>query len=130
MSSQLVPITAPMLPALVGASGDRAGVRFLEFFAAQIRNPHTRRAYARAVGEFLAWSECVGLTSLASVQPLARRDLDRGSDAPGLGPDRQAAARRRSTSVRLARDRPGGAGKSGSLSEAKEPQLIAFSLRP
>jgi len=70
MSSQLVPITAPMLPALVTASGERAGVRFLEFFAAQIRNPHTRRAYARAVGEFLSWCEGVGLTSLAAVQPL------------------------------------------------------------
>jgi hypothetical protein len=32
-------------------------VRFLEFFAANIRNPHTRRAYARAVVEFLAWCE-------------------------------------------------------------------------
>jgi site-specific recombinase XerD len=45
-------------------------VRFLEFFAAQIRNPHTRRAYARAVGEFLAWCESKGVSSLAAVQPL------------------------------------------------------------
>jgi hypothetical protein len=29
-------------------------MRFLEFFAANIRNPHTRRAYYRAAGEFLA----------------------------------------------------------------------------
>jgi hypothetical protein len=36
------------LPALVTAAGDRAGSRFFEFFAAQIRNPHTRRAHARA----------------------------------------------------------------------------------
>ncbi len=35
---------APVLPVLVTASGDRAGMRFLEFFAAQIRNPHTLRA--------------------------------------------------------------------------------------
>jgi hypothetical protein len=34
--------------ALVAAAGDCAGIRFLEFFAANIRNPHTRRAYARA----------------------------------------------------------------------------------
>ena len=33
----------------------RARTRFLEFFAANIRNPPTRRAYSRAVGEFLAW---------------------------------------------------------------------------
>jgi hypothetical protein len=29
-------------PALVAAAGDQAGVRFLEFFAANIRNAHTR----------------------------------------------------------------------------------------
>jgi hypothetical protein len=27
-------------------------MRFLEFFAANIRNPHTRRAYGRAAEEF------------------------------------------------------------------------------
>lgn len=40
-------------PGLVAAAGERAGIRFLEFFASAIRNPHTRRAYARAAGEFL-----------------------------------------------------------------------------
>jgi hypothetical protein len=29
--------------ALIGASGNRAGLRFLELFAASICNPHTRR---------------------------------------------------------------------------------------
>jgi hypothetical protein len=43
------------LPALIAAAGDRATRRFLEFFAATLRNPHTRRAYGRACGEFLAW---------------------------------------------------------------------------
>jgi hypothetical protein len=38
------------LPVVVAAAGERAGVRFLEFFASAIRNPHTRRAYARAAG--------------------------------------------------------------------------------
>jgi site-specific recombinase XerD len=71
--SQLVRVSPPAhtaMPALVKASGKRAGIRFLEFFAAQIRNPHTRRAYARAVGEFLAWCQSVGVTSLPQVQPL------------------------------------------------------------
>ena len=61
------------LPALVAASGERAGVRFLEFFAAAIRNPHTRRAYARATADFLAWCEAeaeAGAGSIAAVQPL------------------------------------------------------------
>jgi hypothetical protein len=47
--------TPPKLPMLVTAAGERAGIRFLEFFAANVRNPHTRRAYTRAAEEFLAW---------------------------------------------------------------------------
>lgn len=35
---------APALPALISAAGDRAELRFLEFFAATIRNPNTRRS--------------------------------------------------------------------------------------
>ena len=68
--NQLASLSRPSFPALVAASGDRAGIRFLEFFAANIRNPHTRRAYARAVGEFLAWCESASVASLAAVQPL------------------------------------------------------------
>jgi hypothetical protein len=33
------------LSALAAAAGERASKRFLEFFAANIRNPHMRRAY-------------------------------------------------------------------------------------
>jgi site-specific recombinase XerC len=58
------------LPALVAAAGERAGMRFLEFFAANIRNPHTRRAYARAADEFLAWCSSVGVPSIGAVQPV------------------------------------------------------------
>lgn len=60
----------PVLPALIVAAGGRAGTRFIEFFASTIRNPHTRRAYARAVGDFLAWCEAHGVASIAAVQPL------------------------------------------------------------
>jgi site-specific recombinase XerC len=42
--------------------------RFLEFFAANIRNPHTRRAYARAADEFLAWCAAAGVPSIGAVQ--------------------------------------------------------------
>jgi hypothetical protein len=42
--NQLVLISSPTLPALVVAAGERASIRFLEFFAANIRNPHTRLA--------------------------------------------------------------------------------------
>jgi hypothetical protein len=47
MNNLLAP-SALQLPALVAVAGERASMRFLEFFAANIRNPHTRRAYYRA----------------------------------------------------------------------------------
>lgn len=66
---RLAPV-ATVLPALVDASGEHARIRFLEFFAACIRNPHTRRAYARAAAEFLAWCQGRGVGSLGQVQPM------------------------------------------------------------
>ncbi|MBK5125685.1 tyrosine-type recombinase/integrase [Burkholderia sp. R-69980] len=68
--NQLVTFNSITTPALVVAAGERAGVRFLEFFASAIRNPHTRRAYARAAGDFLAWCAGAGVTSITAVQPL------------------------------------------------------------
>ncbi|WP_339502769.1 tyrosine-type recombinase/integrase [Pseudomonas silesiensis] len=59
-----------LVPVLVSHAGERAGVRFLEFFTANIRNANTRRAYARAVTEFLTWCHAVGVPSLAAVAPL------------------------------------------------------------
>ena len=66
----LTPVTASALPQLVAAAGERASMRFLEFFAANIRNPHTRRAYARAADKFLAWCASAGVPSIAAVQPV------------------------------------------------------------
>jgi hypothetical protein len=40
----------------------------VEFFTANIRNPHTRRAYARACGRFFAWCETRDLT-LTTIRP-------------------------------------------------------------
>ena len=54
MSALLAPAGLAAVPAIVASAGERAGVRFLEFFASAIRNPHTRRAYARAASDFLA----------------------------------------------------------------------------
>jgi hypothetical protein len=51
-----------IVPALIADAGDAAGWRYVEFFTANIRNPHTRRAYARACGRFFAWCEERGLT--------------------------------------------------------------------
>ena len=70
--SSLTPLSAGTreLSALVATAGARAQTRFFEFFAAQIRNKHTRRAYAQAMREFLAWCESAGVASIAHVKPL------------------------------------------------------------
>jgi hypothetical protein len=41
------------LPFRVGRAGDRAALRFLEFFTVHIRNPNTGAAYSLAAAEFL-----------------------------------------------------------------------------
>ena len=67
--NQLVPITSAALPTLVAAAGEEASIRFLEFFAANIRKSHTRRV-TRAAEEFLAWCADAGVPSIAAVQPV------------------------------------------------------------
>jgi site-specific recombinase XerD len=59
-----------VIPAIVAGAGERASRRFLEFFAATIRNPNTRAAYHRAVARFLAWCERHGIGELALIEPL------------------------------------------------------------
>ena len=44
-------------PRLIVAAGEDAMKRFIEFFTANIRNPNTRGAYARAVVQFCNWCE-------------------------------------------------------------------------
>jgi site-specific recombinase XerD len=68
--NQLAPVILSRAPALVAASGARASYRFLEFFTAQIRNPHTRRAYARAATEFFDWLEAQSVTQLAAIESM------------------------------------------------------------
>jgi site-specific recombinase XerC len=68
--TQIATLGSINTPALVVAAGERAGVRFLEFFASAICNPHTRRAYARAAADFLAWCAGAGVSSITAVQPL------------------------------------------------------------
>ena len=69
--SNLTSLTKISCPALVTASGERARLRFLEFFASNIRNPHTRRAYVRAVLDFMIWCQTeVQVTALIDIEPL------------------------------------------------------------
>jgi site-specific recombinase XerC len=113
--NSLVPIpSSSLVPALVAAAGDRTSMRFLEFFAANIRNPHTRRAYARAADEFLAWCADAGVPSTGAVQPVhvatwieaGTRELTAPSVKQRLAAIRHRAAATRAgwsiSSVRLA----------------------------
>lgn len=68
--SGLVRRVTAQVPALISQAGERTGTRFLEFFTAHIRNPNTRRAYARATNEFLTWCQAVGVPDLGAVAPL------------------------------------------------------------
>jgi site-specific recombinase XerD len=57
------------LPALFTLT-PQAAKRTLEFFTAQIRNPNTRRAYARAANRFANWCAEYGLYDLQDVEPV------------------------------------------------------------
>jgi site-specific recombinase XerD len=59
------------LPSLIVRAGGDAKRRYLEFFAARIRNRSTREAYLRAVRDFLGWVETdAGITDLLDIEPL------------------------------------------------------------
>jgi site-specific recombinase XerD len=57
-----------VVPAVIANAGGAAGWRYVEFFTANIRNPNTRRAYARACGAFFGWCEERGLL-LGTIRP-------------------------------------------------------------
>jgi site-specific recombinase XerD len=59
---------AHLVPALIADAGEPAAWRYVEFFTANIRNPNTRRAYARACTSFFAWCDERGLT-LTTIRP-------------------------------------------------------------
>lgn len=51
-----------LIPTLIAEAGEHAAWRYIDFFTANVRNPNTRRAYARACVRFFAWCEDRGLT--------------------------------------------------------------------
>jgi integrase/recombinase XerD len=59
---------SPTPPAVVSLSSKQARFAWDEFFAAQIRNPHTRAAYSLAVRKFFAWVEPLNI-ALADIEP-------------------------------------------------------------
>jgi site-specific recombinase XerD len=47
-----------------------AAKRAFEFFAVNIRNPNTRKAYARAAADFANWCELRGIADVRQIQPV------------------------------------------------------------
>jgi len=69
MGTDLSIVTSDQIPAIY-APDQAAARRTLEFFGANIRNPNTRKAYARAASDFAIWCQNHGITELRQVQPL------------------------------------------------------------
>jgi site-specific recombinase XerD len=61
---------AAVVPAIIAYAGEDAVTRFAEFFTANIRNPHTRRAYFRNAVAFLRWCEGKGARELKAIRPM------------------------------------------------------------
>jgi site-specific recombinase XerD len=61
---------AIVVPAVIAGAGVHAARRFLEFFAATIRNKNTRMAYYRAVCHFFGWVEWHRIGELADIEPI------------------------------------------------------------
>ncbi len=59
-----------LVPRVIADAGDGAARRFLEFFAATIRNKNTRMAYYRACCRFFAWCDHHKVGEIADIEPL------------------------------------------------------------
>jgi hypothetical protein len=62
-------LSAARGPSLIVRAREAAQERFLEFFAATIRNKNTREAYFRAVLRFFKWTDARSL-ELDSIRPI------------------------------------------------------------
>ncbi|MCL4543988.1 MAG: site-specific integrase [Chloroflexi bacterium] len=63
-------LPSQLVPPVIHQAGAQAARRYLEFFAAHIRNPNTRTAYARTARVFFAWCAYHGL-ALHQIEPIA-----------------------------------------------------------
>jgi site-specific recombinase XerD len=59
-----------LVPRVIAEAGDQAARRFLEFFAATIRNKNTRQAYYHATVRFFAWCDRHKIGEIADIEPL------------------------------------------------------------
>ena len=78
MTTELIPIShrelaalgLDALPAAIAHAGPHAAKRFIEYFAATIRNKNTRLAYAQAIKQFFEWCERYGVVELDQIEPI------------------------------------------------------------
>lgn len=68
--NQTAVVVCAATPESLVVSGEKAARRYYEFFTANIRNPNTRRAYARAAVDFMDWCAQRGVAALPQVSPI------------------------------------------------------------
>jgi hypothetical protein len=71
------PAPALPVPVLIAAAGERASLRFIDFFTAHIRNPNTRAAYGVATRSFLLGSSRAVSPRSARSAPIMSRPMSR-----------------------------------------------------
>ncbi len=69
-SSPVLARDGVVVPRVIADAGEHAARRFLEFFAATIRNKNTRLAYYHAAIRFFAWCDHHNLGEIADIEPL------------------------------------------------------------
>jgi integrase len=62
------PVTGLPLLAMIASAGERARLRFIDFFTAHIRNPNTRAADGVAVRAFFDWLAMNGITEVGAIR--------------------------------------------------------------
>ena len=82
-----------VVPALIAATGERASLRFLAFFAVVIRTPHPRRAYSRAAAEFMVWCDDQRMTAVRPLHVAAWIEMQTSEHAASTVRLRLAALR-------------------------------------
>jgi hypothetical protein len=66
--TKIDPVSGLPILAMIAGAGERASLRFIDFFTANIRNPNTRAAYGVVVRNFFAWFELQGLAELSEIR--------------------------------------------------------------
>ena len=86
-------ISTSALPPLVTAAGPGAIFAAEEFFWGKLRNPHTRRAYRTALGQFLDWCAGQGIELKRITPMMVGLYFDQHPGSPATKQQHRAAMR-------------------------------------